>query len=335
MNYRSISDLNEDIKNWIPELPEDLDLIVGIPRSGLLVANILALHLNLPFTDVQGLFEDRIYETGARFSSNLYLSKMKNILVVDDSLFSGQQMEHVKIGIKAADLPQKIYYGVLYIVPEGCRKVDFWYKVIDAPRVFEWNILHHPILEESCIDIDGVLCRDPTSKENDDGECYRNFIMNVKPFVIPSIEIGWLVTCRLEKYRNLTEKWLNKYNIKYRNLIMMNLPDKETRLFLGRHAKFKAEVYKSSKATLFIESSKGQAYEIVNLTGKPVFCTEIGEMINPGLYRYAKGYAKEVAKRAMNNPFIMLIKVPNFLKWKFRKIIWLIRAKIRKRKQRG
>lgn len=60
MNYRSIVDLNSDIKKWISELPNDLDLIVGIPRSGLLVANLLALHLNLPLTDVEGLIENRI-----------------------------------------------------------------------------------------------------------------------------------------------------------------------------------------------------------------------------------------------------------------------------------
>lgn len=57
MNYRSIVNLNSDIKKWIPELPNGLDLIVGIPRSGLLVANLLALHLNLHITNVEGLIE--------------------------------------------------------------------------------------------------------------------------------------------------------------------------------------------------------------------------------------------------------------------------------------
>ena len=68
MNYRSVSDLNLDIKQWITELPNDFDLIVGIPRSGLLVANILSLYLNLPLTDVDGLLESRIFESGLRLN---------------------------------------------------------------------------------------------------------------------------------------------------------------------------------------------------------------------------------------------------------------------------
>jgi orotate phosphoribosyltransferase len=39
MNYRTIQNLNKDIKALIPKLPADLDLIAGVPRSGLLAAN--------------------------------------------------------------------------------------------------------------------------------------------------------------------------------------------------------------------------------------------------------------------------------------------------------
>jgi len=42
--------------------------------------------------------------------------------------------------------------------------------------VFEWNALHHSNPERFCVDIDGVLCRDPTEAENDDGESYLEFL---------------------------------------------------------------------------------------------------------------------------------------------------------------
>jgi hypothetical protein len=58
MNFRSISDLSADLFRWSDELPRDLTLIVGIPRSGILAASILALHRNLPF-QVNGGFERR------------------------------------------------------------------------------------------------------------------------------------------------------------------------------------------------------------------------------------------------------------------------------------
>jgi len=46
------------------ELGDDIDLIVGIPRSGLLVANLMVLHRNLPMTDVIGLHDGRLTDTG-------------------------------------------------------------------------------------------------------------------------------------------------------------------------------------------------------------------------------------------------------------------------------
>lgn len=47
MNFRTLDQLNQCIYNNMYKLPRDIDLIVGIPRSGMLVANIIALYLNL------------------------------------------------------------------------------------------------------------------------------------------------------------------------------------------------------------------------------------------------------------------------------------------------
>ncbi len=52
MNYRSISDLNQVILKRLYIIPRDIDLIVGIPRSGMFPANLLALYLNKPVTDL-------------------------------------------------------------------------------------------------------------------------------------------------------------------------------------------------------------------------------------------------------------------------------------------
>ena len=68
MNYRSVADLNRSIVSWLPSLPGDIELIVGVPRSGLLAANLLALHRNLPLTDIDGLLAGRIFESGDRLN---------------------------------------------------------------------------------------------------------------------------------------------------------------------------------------------------------------------------------------------------------------------------
>jgi len=37
------------------------------------------------------------------------------------------------------------------------------------------------------------------------------------------------VTCRLEKYREETEAWLDEHGVTYDNLVMMDHPDMEAR----------------------------------------------------------------------------------------------------------
>src|SRR5438309_128683 len=67
VEYRTVAQLDDAIVSWLGSLPRDVDIVAGIPRSGLLVANLLALHLNLPMTDVAGLIEGRVIQAGARF----------------------------------------------------------------------------------------------------------------------------------------------------------------------------------------------------------------------------------------------------------------------------
>ena len=116
-----------------------------------------------------------------------------------------------------------ITYGVIYAI-SGCPLRHC--KQLELPRIFEWNVMHHHLLVSSCIDIDGVLCRDPTEAENDDGAAYERFLDTVPAREVPEAPLGWLVTCRLEKYREQTEAWLNRHAIRYRELVMLDLPDK-------------------------------------------------------------------------------------------------------------
>jgi uncharacterized HAD superfamily protein len=157
--------------------------------------------------------------------------------------------------------------------------VDFHFEVCRLPRAFEWNFMTNPILESACVDIDGVLCVDPTPEQNDDGPAYESFLDSAAPLHRPSRRIFALVTSRLEKYRVQTEKWLAGQNIEYGHLHMMDVPDMATRRRLGNHADFKAAFYAKSKARLFIESEPRQALRIAEMTDKPVLCVSNCEMI--------------------------------------------------------
>lgn len=278
MNYRSISDLNNTILRELHIIPRDIDLVVGIPRSGMLPANLLALYLNLPYTDIHSFMNGYIYKSGARrqfFDSSEY----KKILVVDDSIASGSALNECKNEIAHLESEFDIKYCVIYATPEKQNLADYALEVVSTPRYFQWNIFNHTTLEKACFDIDGVLCKDPTSQQNDDGRNYISFLLNAAPLYIPGSKIGTLVTSRLEKYRNETEVWLRANGVKYNKLVMLDLPDMKARQRANNHADHKANEYQSNIYNLFVESDLKQALEINRLTKKPVFCTENFKMI--------------------------------------------------------
>jgi orotate phosphoribosyltransferase len=300
MKYRSVADLDADVVAWLPQLPADLELIVGIPRSGLLVASLLALHLNLPMTDVTGLIEGRVLQPGPRYPDDVtgLLDKPRRVLVVDDSVLLGRQMETVKTRIQTARLAHKVRYAALYPAPASAHHLDFYFEIVETPRCFEWNLMHHSwVLSKTCMDIDGVLCRDPSSVENDDGPRYLRFLTSTDRRYLPTVPVRWLVTARLEKYRELTEEWLRANGVEYGDLIMMDYPDMAARRAANAYASFKAEAYARTGALLFVESSSTIAAEVARLSGKSVFCLETRRMIDPAFLSRARRTGRELPHR--------------------------------------
>lgn len=306
MNYRSIADLSNTIRENLHKIPRDIDLVVGIPRSGMLPANIIALSNNLKLTDLAGYIADVPLKLGqtrkSLFADVLKPTDAKHVLIVDDSIDFGGSLEKVQSVIAALGRHQKITYCVVYSSKKSAHKPNIYFEIVSQPRVFEWNVMHRPDLVQCCVDIDGVLCLDPTETENDDGEAYINFLRNVPPLIVPSYRIGHLVTSRLEKYRSETESWLKKHGFIYDHLHMLDLPDAETRRRMGSHASFKAEVFRSLRDTeLFIESEKNQAITIANIAGKPALCFSTQVMHYPGTsYALVEKKAFSLAKRIRN-----------------------------------
>lgn len=270
--------MNEDILKRLNILPRDFDLIVGVPRSGMLPANLIALYLSKPFTDIHSFRNGHIYKSGER-GQFIDVKEFKKILIVDDSIASGSAMIKAKELVREMNTDFEISFCAVYVIPGKEKLVDYYFESVPLPRYFQWNILNHTVLEKSCFDIDGVLCVDPTDDQNDDGPKYRDFILNADPLYIPKAKIGVLVTSRLEKYRPETEEWMRKNNVKYDKLVMLDLPDMKARQKANNHGAHKANTYKNSAYSLFFESSLSQALEINRITGKPVFCTENFEMI--------------------------------------------------------
>lgn len=269
--------MNTLILKNLHKLPRDLDLIVGIPRSGMLPANLIALYLNKPFTDIDSFIEGKIYSSGER-GKDLNSQNIHKILLMDDSINSGNAMSNAFLKLDSIKGQYDIMTGAVFATNESMRKVDICFEKIDSLRIFQWNIFHHYLIQKSCVDIDGVLCADPPV--DDDGTIYRNYILNAPPLYIPTVTIDTLVSCRLEKYRKETEQWLANNNVKYNKLIMLDFPSKAERVKWGKHGEYKANVMKESGNLLFIESSLAQAKTINDISGVPVFCTETFELVD-------------------------------------------------------
>lgn len=277
-NYRSISDLNDVIIKNLHKIPHDVDLIVGIPRSGMLPANLIALYLNKPYTDIDSFVDERIYGFGERGKA-LNTKIIKKILLVDDSICSGRALSEAKQKIKKKNISSMILFASIYATSETANKVDVFFEIVETPRFFQWNLFHHSnVIPHSFMDIDGVLC--PNPPVDDDGPIYKEYIANAPLLLHPSVKIDTLISCRLEKYRHITEYWLQKNEIKYGQLIMLDMQSKIDRIKWGKHGVYKGKAYKNSDAILFIESSWIEAETIFKISKKPVFCIETFSLIN-------------------------------------------------------
>lgn len=268
MKFVSYERLIKDVVNWSSSLPLDYDVIVGVPRSGMLPASVLALHRNVALADIHTFAHGGTFEGGFRDQHQ----KRSKALVLDDSILSGRSMEAARK--KLADVKDwEIDYAAVYS-NNGHSNWVRSFRCLPIPRIFEWNMFHSYWAKQACVDIDGVLCRDPTVAENDDGPIYLNFLRTVAPRHRATVQLHTLCTGRLEKYRSATVDWLSRHGIVYENLVMHPARSKEERMQLRDHAIRKAEHYHRSPCKVFIESSDWQAKEIYKISGKPVICTD-------------------------------------------------------------
>lgn len=244
MNFVSYNQLVKDCKALAREI-ENVDCIIGIPRSGVLPASLLALELNckLAVTTHNNL----LILTGGDRDNGI----SNNCLIIDDSTDSGKTLDYF----------HNLFPNYQCMAIYGSLDSKYAsYKKVENPRVFEWNLMSSATLNYTCMDIDGILCDDHTSTD-------INYLRSLKAHYKPKFAVHSLVTGRLEEYREVTEQWLGKNNIVYNNLIMRKSDKTPAEVT-------KANYYKTSDCTLFIESSDFQAKEIFKRTKRPVLAFE-------------------------------------------------------------
>lgn len=281
MKFYTLQVLNNTILKGVYKVPRGIDAVVGIPRSGLIPATLIATYLNKPIADIRGRLMpcgwrnynpdtgEENYFSVSFFNKSITLSNrnnLKKVLLVDDTLHSGRAMENAYLAFRGA--PFEVIRCVVFISKAAdAKQVDVFFGKYNSPAVWEWNIFKNPARGVS-VDMDGVLCHDPAGDVIKSKSRYLKFLKTATPLLIPTKKIDSIITGRLDVFRKETVAWLEKHEVYYNRLIMKpenlrgitNTPD------------FKAEHYRKGKADIFIESCPKQASKIARLSGKPVYC---------------------------------------------------------------
>lgn len=263
-------------QEWVKTFPRQYDLIVGVPRSGIFVASIVALKLGKGLTTPDHLQQGKYWHS-KRIKEKLALDKTNHALVVDDALDSGRAMNRAVDTIRAFNNEIEISRASLIVREESKGMVDLYHKVIEPPRTYEWNILHRKIASHFghgrlAVDLDGVLCENRPVGMADDEIAYVDWLSNARPYLIPAFEIDDIVTCRPEKYRQQTEAWLKKHSVRYKELHMLDVPSGSERR--RRYARHKIDKLLIIKPDMFWESNWDQSQSIWNEVRIPTLCID-------------------------------------------------------------
>lgn len=278
MKYITISDLSDTIRRNIWKIPHDIDFIIGIPRSGMIAASIIASYLNVPLIDINSYLLGLKPYGGARLNAFVNKHQETNkVLIVDDTIFNGTTINNVKKYV--SNKPHNFIYLCVYAEGNGLNNADIYLEDVRSQVdsklgivLYEWNILqHHDVVLEKCLyDMDGVLCLDPPDERNE--EEYINYIKNATPLFIPRGTIGGILTYRLVKNKEITQEWLKNNRVTYYKLMMFNANSWEERHNTNiSPEQYKGETYKNSNYELFVESNEQQAINIANISNKPVY----------------------------------------------------------------
>ncbi|RUR28308.1 hypothetical protein ELY33_14005 [Vreelandella andesensis] len=292
--FKSYADLNSDIKKNFDKISGNWDLVVGIPRSGMIPAYIISLALNVNCTDISSLVNNFPLKKGVTRGIKNNISQpwdANKILLVDDSILSGDSLRKEMKSIPNF-LKKRITTLAVYSNKPVRNDVNIVIEFIPLPRVFEWNIFHHKIIEESCISLEGVISINKSNGKD-----------VIKSSYLPSQKVNTIVSCRHELQRQKVVDWLKLNSVSFTNLIMVNNDVELNNMDNFSIAKFKSEAFRNSSARLYIEGDAEQAKMINRNSNKPVYCQASSKIYNPGInfeYKEMKAMGKLVVWKMLN-----------------------------------
>lgn len=263
--------LVQDTLSMVKQMPK-LRAVIGIARSGILPASTLATHLGTCLYSLDNRTGE-VFELGRgrRFEKQ---APEGRILLIDDSIYSGFALSKAAPWV-TQHFGESPLTAAVYARSMTARKVDFYGRISER-HWFEWNLFNHPLLEHWAFDLDGVFCRDFAPHEDDDGPLYCEIMESMAGTHRRPRKPCTIITARLEKYRDITEAWLDRQGIPVEHLIMGHWRTKQEREKDDVWA-WKAQQIQRLGKRAYVESSQYGAKRLHELTGLPVICTDTNE----------------------------------------------------------
>jgi hypothetical protein len=213
-------------------------------------------RLNLPLSTPELLAKGLYWEVSG-IDGNEYLKSdrsFRHVILIDDSINYGTAIKSSQDTIRSRFPNVRFTKIVLFALRDAAKHADFIMETVCLiNRIYEWHLMSG-YKGYIASDLDGVICEDgPMDK-----------LADAKPLFVPSYPLVAIITDRLEKYREETQRWLNKNNVKYDRLFMA--PNAEST------ALNKIEVLRKLRPPMYIESDEVLAEKIWKASGVPTLC---------------------------------------------------------------
>jgi hypothetical protein len=296
-NYIPTSKLASDALRLCEQIPHDCAGIVGVPRSGMIVASLLATSSHLPLLEITAEHGLRQLGSGGRmWGKKAGAFGNGKLFVVDDSVHQGNAMNVAKDA-----LGNNAIYATVYCRKEAASTVDMYVEEVPSPHLFEWNLFNSGnvsgISDDKnnwfhggiAFDFDGIFCPDPPMPDADYGKQLDEYVqyLRIAPptHMLPRYDqVPLIITLRLERWRRISEEWLRKNRVSWTKMVMCPLNKASERNGDGFIIpeeiiiEYKAKPYGESDCILMVESDPRQAELINYVTKKPVLCPATGEV---------------------------------------------------------
>jgi orotate phosphoribosyltransferase/uncharacterized HAD superfamily protein len=252
---------------WLKTLPNQFDVVIGIPRAGVMIANAISLQFCIPWSLPSCFLENK----QVFYSSILKTPEIERVLIVEDCISQGREINEVKAAIKAKYPDLTVKTGSLLVNTANESVVDYYYRNVEKKAIETvWDLLK--LDKNYVVDMDGVLNYNPSDKDTASVDSYLQFIENAQPYLLLRSKIDTIVTARPEWARKPTERWLRKHKVQYNKLVMLEghglTPPFEAAVA------HKISTLKYTQPEIFWESDYNQAKMIHKKTGIKVLCTD-------------------------------------------------------------